>query len=98
MIRVRWGVAVVLAALAPVPPAAAQNAAVASPVVLQPPQAAPYRSAFDSFKPFNETREADWRAANDRVLATGGHGGALEDGETDGTDDKVADPHAGHRQ
>ena len=43
----------------------------------KPAQAQPYRSAFEEFKPFSETRDADWRAANERVRATGGHSGAL---------------------
>lgn len=100
MIQVRWGLAVVLAAWAPVP-LAAQNMpdmpATASGASV-PAQTPPYRSAFEDFKPFAETRETDWRAANERVLATGGHGGALAGDDANASGRKVASPHAGHHQ
>lgn len=95
MLQLRWGLAVMLVAWAP-HPVAAQNAAAMS---AGESMAAPaYRSAFEEFKPFSETRDADWRAANERVRATGGHGGALAEEEADTAGTKAADPHAGHRQ
>lgn len=97
MIQVRWGLAIVLAASAPLP-LAAQNMPATASGASAPAQTPPYRSAFQDFKPFAETRDADWRAANERVLATGGHGGALAEDDADPSDKKVATPHAGHHQ
>ena len=97
MFQLRWGLAVLLAAWAPLP-LAAQGAPVMSASDSKPAQAQPYRSAFEEFKPFSETRDADWRAANERVRATGGHSGALAEEEADSAGTKAADPHAGHRQ
>lgn len=97
MLQLRWGLAVVLAAWTPLP-LAAQGVPVMSAGESRPVPAQPYRSAFEEFKPFSETRDADWRAANERVRATGGHGGAVAEEDTDTAGTKAADPHAGHRQ
>jgi hypothetical protein len=97
MIRVLWGLAIVLATWVPLP-LAAQDLPATSPGISAAPQSQPYRSAFEEFKPFAETRDTNWRAANERVLATGGHGGALAEEDADTSDKKLANPHTGHHQ
>jgi len=38
-------------------------------------------STFPRFQRFDETRETDWRQANEQVRQTGGHPGALDEGD-----------------
>jgi hypothetical protein len=49
------------------------------PAIASPPD---YRSAFEGFQGFRAQGAGDWRGANDRVGAVGGHAGALRDGAT----------------
>lgn len=94
MIRIA-GAAAMMAGLA-VSPAGAQGASTSDAA---PPRAESYRSVFEGFRPFVETREADWVAANQRVRDTGGHGGALAEEDEEGAKDAEAAPsHAGHHR
>jgi len=64
-------------------PAAAQSHAGADPAdpraAVPPPQ---HASAFTGYRPFSETRPADWRTLNDEVARAGGHVGILRDAAT----------------
>ena len=96
MIRIRWATVVALMALGPMPSMAAERVPPAAPGDTPTAQPEPYSSAFASFRPFDEARGMDWRKANEGVRVTGGHGGALADGDAEGADDKATNPHAGH--
>lgn len=37
----------------------------------------PYISTFNGYRPFEDLKVGNWRSVNDRVLAVGGHAGAL---------------------
>ncbi len=96
MIRIRWATVVALMVLGPMPSMAAERVPPAARGDTPTAPSEPYSSAFASFRPFDETRGMDWRKANERVRVTGGHGGALADGDAEAADDKAADPHAAH--
>ena len=42
-----------------------------------PSAASPYRSAFESYRPFQEEPVASWREVNETVERVGGHAGVL---------------------
>lgn len=87
--------AAVVAGLAPSPLLAANGA----PAPEAPPQYRDtYRSAFEGFRVFEETRESAWPAANERVRETGGHAGALTADEDDPDAADRVPSHAGHHR
>jgi len=65
-----FGIAAPGYAQRPAPPDPARAAA--------PVPAVPYRSAFDGYRRFGDTRPADWKAVNDEVARAGGHIGILK--------------------
>jgi hypothetical protein len=95
MRRIYWATAV-WAGLYPLT-SFAQTANAPETVEAQPvPQG--YRSAFTGFRVFEEARQPDWAAANERVRTTGGHAGALKESEDEQDEAASAPAHAGHRQ
>lgn len=62
-----------------IPAFAQEGASSRSPVDATSTGLPSYRSAFESYKPFQPAQTPAWRQANDRVLSVGGHAGALRE-------------------
>lgn len=54
----------------------------------------PYRSAFEGYRGFGDTKLGNWRALNEEVARVGGHAGAMRAGNADPA--SGATGHAGH--
>ena len=65
----------VIACLGQAVPGLAAEAQPADPAA--PVPAAPYRSAFEGYRPFKEEQIVDWRTLNAEVGAAGGHIGIM---------------------
>lgn len=76
--------------------AAAQTRAAHVP---PPPDALPYRSAFEGYRPFGQDKGIAWKEANDTVYRRGGwraYAEAQHRAERAAPPRDIADPHAGH--
>ena len=78
--------------------------AVAQPANTEPPKATPqltYQSVFADYKPWQDTKPGNWKAMNDAVGKSGGHGMAMPIGAASAPAPAASKPamtdHSGHQ-